>query len=97
MKKILVLFALCVGVTACDKKEPEQSPMQCGGYEVTIEHTDNDNLHAVISGDAVDLTRAKSADGEKYDGVLNDTDVSLWQAGGIWHLLLSDEAPIECM
>ena len=96
MKKLFILFAMCGLISACDKEKVEQAPMKCGAYEVTVDYTD-ENLHAVISGDAVDLVRAKSADGEKYDGVLNDTDISLWHAGGIWYLLINEDAPIECM
>ena len=54
-------------------------------------------MHAIISGDAVDLALTQSASGAKYAGVLNDTNVVLWGKGDAWTMFLGpDETIIEC-
>ena len=54
-------------------------------------------MHAVISGDVVDLKLTQSASGAKYAGVLNDTDVALWGKGDAWAMFVGDdEIMIEC-
>ena len=92
MKKIMIAVFGMLALGACDKNPGE---MQCGAYRVSLTFAD-DVATAVINGDTVELTRAVSASGEKYSGVLNDTDVAIWGHAGEWVLLLNDDAPIVC-
>jgi len=98
MKKFL-LPVLCVALfAACDKKSEEDVIVQtCGNYTVEIKMTDGgEKLYARINGDAVEMTNVVAASGAKFDGVLNDTNVSLWNKGADWIMLIDDETLIEC-
>ena len=92
MNKIIAVFLVAGLVAGCESSPRD---MQCGAYGVRTSF-EGDNISAVINGDAVVLTRAIAASGERYAGVLNDTDVSLWGHGGEWFLILGDDAPIKC-
>lgn len=96
MRKIFVVFAAVFALCACDRAEHDGG-FVCGAYDVTMELADDgDMLHAVLNGDAVDLTRAVAASGAKYQGVLNDTTVILWEKGENWTLMLDEDIVIEC-
>ena len=100
MKRILSALVLCGLLSACDDASdvPTVPSYVCGNY--TLEMTfseDGGVMHAVISGDAVDLKLTQSASGAKYVGVLNDTDVVLWGKGDAWAMFVGDdEIMIEC-
>lgn len=99
MKKLIALLTLCAIVTACDKSPKPDDIIRrtCGGYDVEMTfNPDGSIMHAVISGDSVDLTHTVTASGAKYIGNLNDTDVALWGKGNDWILILDDENLIEC-
>lgn len=97
MRKLLVLFAVLVGVCACDRSDTSHITV-CGDYEVTMEFSDDehDTMRAVLNGDAVDLTRVVAASGAKYQGVLNDIVVVLWNKGDDWTLMLDEDTIIDC-
>lgn len=100
MKKYLFLLLGCVVLCACDSKSDDSNVVvrTCGDYNVEMSFSDDgESMHAVINGDAVDMTIAVSASGARYVGVLNDTDVTLWGQGDNWTMFLNDEAPIECV
>ena len=97
MRKILLL--ICVfGLFACDgKNDSDLIVRRCGDYSVEIDFADNgEKMNAVINGDGLSLARSVSASGAKYDGVLNDTYVTLWGRGEDWLLILDDDMVIEC-
>ena len=100
MKRIFSLLVLCGFLAACDNvQDSGKNPTYiCGNYEMEITFSDDGNtLHAVISGDAVDLSLSQSASGARYAGVLNDTSVILWNKGETWTMFVgSDETMIEC-
>lgn len=97
MKKFAFMIMAVAALAACNKEEDTGTRI-CGDYEVAMEiPADNpDVLHAVINGDAVDLTISQSASGARYQGVLNDTVVVLWQKGEDWTLMLDEDIIIEC-
>lgn len=100
MKKLIAIIALCVLATACDNapKSDDVVRRKCGGYDVEMKFNDDgDIIHAIISGDSIDLKMAVTASGAKYVGVLNDTDVALWGKGNDWILILDDNKLIECV
>ncbi len=99
MKKIL-LPVLCVAMLgACDKKSDDAVIVrQCGDYAVEIKFADDgQKMNAVINGDAVELVNVVAASGAKYDGVLNDTAVTLWGKGADWTMILDEDMVIECV
>ena len=98
MKRFAILAAVLGLCVACDRDDVQSASRTCGGYEVAMQFdADNtDVLHAVINGDALDLTHDVSASGAKYRGVLNDTVVVLWQKGDDWTLMLDEDMVIEC-
>ncbi|HNY25654.1 MAG TPA: MliC family protein [Alphaproteobacteria bacterium] len=91
MKKLLLCFITVLAVCGCDKSHDS---LKCGEYEVTVK-LQGDILTTVINGDAVDLKQGISASGVRYVGVLNDTNVVMWNKGEHWTLFLNDE-PVEC-
>ena len=101
MKKIIVGVLGMFALAACDNADmPTAKPIYtCGNYDVEINIADDGNvLHAVISGDAVDLGLAVSASGARYTGVLNDTPIVLWNKGDLWTMFVgSEEIMIDCV
>lgn len=97
MKKALFLLFACIAVAACEKTDDGIIRCQCGDYAVEITMSESgDTINAVLNGDAAELKRAVSASGAKYDGVLNDTDVTLWNKGENWTMILDDDMVVEC-
>lgn len=97
MKKALFLLFAVAAVTACDKTDDTVIRRSCGDYAVEITPSaDGDTIAAVLNGDALELNHVVAASGAKYDGVLNDTAVTLWNKGQNWTLILDDDMVIEC-
>jgi membrane-bound inhibitor of C-type lysozyme len=94
MKKIL--FSLLVALVLAGCGDSSDNMIKCGAYEVETEAVDQDNLRVVLNGDEVVLTRAVSASGARYEGVLNDITIALWNKGNDWTLFLNGEDPVEC-
>lgn len=99
MKKIFLFAAICGALAACDSdKKSDVIMQQCGDYAVEITLSENgEKINAVLNGDAVELANAVSASGARFDGVLNDTAVTLWNQGDAWIMILDDEAATECV
>lgn len=102
MKKFLVIFAMIACVAACDKPDESNAIVRtCGDYDVEITLSDTgDTINAIINGDATTLNHAISASGARYVGMLNDTNVTLWNKGEDWTLFLGDDdtaVAIECV
>jgi membrane-bound inhibitor of C-type lysozyme len=93
MKKFLFPLMMVFVLAACGKSD---DLMKCGDYDVRAALTQSGDLKAVLNGDDVILARTISASGARYEGVLNDTTVVLWNKGRDWTLSLNDETPIEC-
>lgn len=91
MKKIIGSLFLLSVLTACNNSDK----ITCGDYEISISQKEK-SLDVVINGDPVTLQQAISASGVRYEGVLNDTNIVLWNKGSDWTLYLNDELPIEC-
>ena len=99
MKKVLLLMICAVSVCACKNKSDDSSLIvrRCGDYMVQMHVSEDGEKMAVrINGDDVILQNVVSASGAKYDGVLNDTNVTMWGKGGDWILMLDDDMIIEC-
>ena len=94
MKKIFVLSLVLLSLAACKKQE---NVFVCGDYNVQITISqDGEKMNAVINGDELELVHAISASGARYVGVLNDTNVELWNKGKDWTMFLNEEEPIFC-
>lgn len=94
MKKLFLMFGILCALSACDKHD---DVVVCGPYEVQMTYSENgDTLHAVLNGDGVDLTNVVSASGARFDGVLNDINITLWSKGNDWTLFLGDDESYEC-
>lgn len=98
MKRALFLLFACAVVAACDKTDDGIIRCQCGDYAVEITTSQSgDTINAVLNGDAAEFKLAVSASGAKYDGVLNDTGVTLWNKGADWIMILDDDTVVECV
>jgi len=100
MKKIFVFAFVCASLAACgkDDSKPDVILQQCGDYSVEITLSPNgDTINAVLNGDGVELVNSVSASGAKFDGVLNDTPVTLWNKGADWTMILDNDTVIECV
>lgn len=99
MKKIFLCLGACAALAACDAdKKSDVIMQQCGDYTVEITPSENgEKITAVLNGDSVELTNSVSASGAKFDGVLNDTAVTLWNQGESWIMILDDDAAVECV
>ena len=102
MKQILVGLVAVLSIAACDKPDENNAIVRtCGDYDVEITLSDiGDTVNATINGDATTLNHAISASGARYVGVLNDTDITLWNKGTDWTLFLGDDdtaVAIECI
>jgi membrane-bound inhibitor of C-type lysozyme len=89
MKKIL-LFLMVLIFAACDRPDT----FKCGNFDVNITKND-DAITVIINGDTVDLNHVVAASGVKYDGILNEADVVMWNNGDDWTLFI-DDASFEC-
>ena len=99
MKKVFLFSVICASFAACDgEKKSDVIVQQCGDYtvEITLDET-GDKINAVLNGDAVELTNVVAASGAKFDGVLNDTAVTLWNKGEMWTMILDDDMIVECV
>ncbi len=100
MKKTLLFVFCAAAICACDKKSDDSSVIvrQCGDYTVEITFSDDgDKINANINGDTVELVNVVAASGAKFDGVLNDTDVTLWNKGNDWTMLIDQDMMISCV
>ncbi len=94
MKKICFCFIGLLALVACEKSD---NVFECGKYEVEITpHEKGDKIMAVLNGDAVEMNIAPSASGARYIANLNDTEITLWNKGRDWTLIIGDEEPVEC-
>lgn len=94
MKKIMLSCLMAMALVACEKND---DVIVCGDYNVSMTFTeDGEKMNAVINGDEVELTRAISASGARYVGVVNDTEVTLWGKGNDWTMFVNEEEPIFC-
>lgn len=97
MKKIICAMMAVMAVAACETHDDSAMRRQCGAYSVGMEFCDDgDTLRADINGDTVDLHHTVAASGARYDGVLNDTAVTLWGKGDDWTLFLGQDEAFEC-
>ncbi len=92
---------MCVSVAlaGCHANDrAEKIVRQCGDYRVEMSFSDDGSkMTASINGDGVELENVVSASGAKYDGMLNDTAVTLWGKGDDWMMILDDDMLIECV
>lgn len=97
MNKFLISGVCLIALAACDAPDNAVVVRQCGDYAVEMNFSANgDELRATINGDELVLANVVSASGAKYDGVLNDTAVTLWQQGQDWIMILDDNTVIQC-
>lgn len=94
MKKLLFCFIGLVTLVACEKSD---NVYVCDKYTVEINLDESgEKLTADLNGDVVEMNIAQSADGARYVANLNDTEITLWNRGRDWTLIVGDEEPIEC-
>ncbi len=91
MKRITCIFSLIFCLGACDSADV----LKCGEYDVSVVPHD-ESITAVINGDSVELAHVISADGARFEGVLNDIPVVMWSKGDDWILILDDDQIYEC-
>ncbi|MBD5388993.1 lysozyme inhibitor [bacterium] len=97
MKKIFGFILGLVVLGGCDQANDAPATRQCGPYAVDMTFADDGaTLMAHINGDAVTLHGVVSASGARYNGTLNNTDVTLWGKGDAWTLILGDQELFEC-
>lgn len=94
MKKICFVFVGLLALTACDRAD---NVYVCDKYTVEITLGDTgDTLTADLNGDVVEMNIAPSGDGARYIANLNDTEITLWNRGRDWTLIIGDEEPVQC-
>lgn len=94
MKKVCFCLIGLLVIAGC--KETTDTII-CDKYTIEFQQSDNtDKLDIVINGDAVTLEHMVSASGALFGGILNDTNVQLWNKGRQWTLFLNDDTPISC-
>ena len=94
MTKYFLIFGAVFVLLGCEKAN---NTLVCDKYTVEIKKSDSaDILDIVINDDAAILNHVVSASGARYSGILNDTNVELWDKGRNWTLTLNDEQPISC-
>ncbi|MDE5615979.1 MAG: MliC family protein [Alphaproteobacteria bacterium] len=99
MKKVFLFAVICFALAACDAKNASDVIVQqCGDYTVEITLSESgDRINAVLNGDAAELINAVSASGARFDGVLNDTPVTMWNKGDSWTMILDEDMVYECV
>lgn len=99
MKKFLFVFCALSALAACDKHSSDDRLIRrCGEYLVEMAFNNaGEEMNAIINGDAVTLNLVVSASGAKYDGVLNDTTVTLWGKGDDWTMILDEDMVFSCV
>lgn len=94
MKKIISLIVLVGMLGACGQN---QAPLICGDHSVVIKlHDDGTKLDAEINQETVVLYLVASASGAKYDGLLGDEKITLWNKGDTWTMFVNDGDAIVC-
>ncbi len=94
MNKYFLIIASLLVISGCEKST---NSVVCDKYTVEFQESgDADTLNIVINGDAATLSHVVSASGARYSGVLNDTNIELWNKGHDWTLFLNDDTPILC-
>lgn len=92
MQKILFPLIAALVLVGCNQSD---DTMKCGAYDVKIEQHEN-SITATLNGDSVELMQAIAASGVRYVGILNDTEVMLWNKGTDWTLFIDNDEPAEC-
>lgn len=94
MKKFLFGFIGLLTLVACERAD---NVYTCGKYtvEINLDET-GEKLIADLNGDVVEMNITPSANGARYIANLNDTEISLWNHGRDWILVIGDEESIEC-
>lgn len=96
MKKIIIPALLSVALGACDQADTG-TVLTCGNYNVAMQISeDGTHLGATINGRTFDFILAQSASGAKYDGVINDNDVTFWNKGDAWTMFVNEDMIFEC-
>ena len=81
-------------MVACDRAD---NVYVCGKSTVEITPGETgDILTANLNGDVVEMNIAPSGDGARYIANLNDTEITLWNKGRDWTLIIGDEEPVQC-
>lgn len=94
MKKFVFGFVGLLTLGACERAD---NVYVCDKYTVEITVGESGEvLTADINGDVVEMNIVPSADGARYVANLNDTEITLWNRGRDWTLIIGDEEPIEC-
>ena len=94
MKKICFCVLGLLTLVACERAD---NVYVCDKYTVEITVGESGEvLTADINGDVVEMNIVPSADGARYVANLNDTEITLWNRGRDWTLIIGDEEPIEC-
>lgn len=94
MKKFMFGFIGLLTLVACERAD---NVYVCDKYTVEINLDESgDRLTADLNGDVVEMNIAPSADGARYIANLNDTEITLWNKGRDWILIIGDEEPVEC-
>jgi len=99
MIRIFSLMFIGLALASCGNDATTDVIMQqCGDYTVEIKTSpDGDKIDAVLNGDSAVLVNTVAASGAKFDGVINDTAVTLWNKGDNWTLIMDDDMVIECV
>lgn len=96
MRKIILAVLLSVALGACDNSDKTISVV-CGNYNVDMTISeDGSHLSALIHGKTFDFMLSQSASGAKYDGVVNDNDVTFWNKGDTWTMFVNEDMVFEC-
>ncbi len=94
MKKIYFALLTVGLLAACEKSDLS---FNCGNMAIHLELSETgETLGATIDGVPIKMNIVPSASGASYLGMLNGTEITLWNKGRDWTMFVNGGDSIEC-
>ncbi|MCL2748877.1 MAG: hypothetical protein FWE50_02260 [Alphaproteobacteria bacterium] len=96
MKKYLLFGAIALVLGACEEKPAEVDELKCGDLDVLVS-VYKSRADAVIGEQPTSFSRTDTDTGTRYDGMIGDQTMALWNQGGEWIMVVGESDAIECV